>query len=238
MTSNLNHPPADSLEAFVEGILADGDRVVVESHLLGCAECRTAVEEWRGLFAALSGLPQFDPAPGFADRVMAGVELAGARSRSVGARLAGWNWDSAQAAVAAAAGRAGGTLGRIMPKTTFGWAMATAFLSLPVVLFAATMGWLVSRTYVTPESLWAWATAQAVDGMRGFGQTAVSTALQTDIAAWLVSQGAVLFDRAGVTGIGVLLAAAGITTVVSAWVLYRNLFRTPTRESNYAAYSF
>jgi hypothetical protein len=97
-----------------------------------------------------------------------------------------------------------------MPKTTFGWAMATAFLSLPVVLFAAAMGWLVSRTYVTPESLWAWTTAQAVDGMRGFGQTAVSAALQTDIAAWLVSQGAILFDRAGVTGIGVLLAAAGI----------------------------
>jgi hypothetical protein len=240
MKSNMDHPPAERLEAFVEGLLDAGDRVVVESHLLGCADCQTAVEEWRTLFAALAGLPEFEPTQGFADRVMTRVRVAPRRvpARSLGERLSGWNWSAAQAAFSGAAGRAGGALGRIMPRTTFGWAMATAFVSLPFVLGAAAMGWLVSRSYVTPESLWLFASTQAVDGMRALGGTAVSTAMQTDVAAWLVSQGSALLETAGITGVGVLAAAAGVTTVLSIWVLYRNLFRTPTRESNYASYSF
>jgi hypothetical protein len=240
MTSNMNHPPAERLEAFVEGLLEAGDRVVVESHLPGCPSCRSAVEEWRALFTALAGLPQFEPKSGFANRVMAGVRIAPrhAQAPSLGERIGGWSWESAQAAVSAAAGRAGASLGRLMPKTTFGWATATALLSLPVVAAAAALGWLVSRSYITPQSLWLFASTQAVDGMRAAGETAVSTALQTDIAAWLVSQGTMLLETAGVTGIGMLIAAAGATTVLSIWVLYRNLFRTPTRESNYVSYSF
>jgi anti-sigma factor RsiW len=236
MTNNMNHPPAERLEAFVEGLLDGGDRVVVESHLLGCPECRSAVEEWTALFTALSGLPQFEPAPGFAERVMAGVQLAGrAQARSPGRA---WDWQAAQAAVSAAAGRAGASLNRLIPQTTPGWAMAAALLSLPIVFAAAAMGWLVSRSYITPQSLWLFASNQAVAGVRSAGETAVATALQTDIAAWLVGQSATLLETAGFTGVGVLIAAAGATTVLSIWVLYRNLFRTPTRESNYVSYSF
>jgi hypothetical protein len=43
---------------------------------------------------------------------------------------------------------------------------------------------------------------------------------------------------AGVTGLGVILAGAGTMTVLSIWVLYRNLFRSPSRDSDYALYSF
>jgi anti-sigma factor RsiW len=237
MTTNMSHPPAERLEAFVEGILDGGDRVVVESHLLGCPECRSAVEEWTALFTALAGLPQFEPAPGFTERVMAGVQLAG-RAQARAARSRARYWQSAQAAISAAADRAGASLGRLIPQTTFGWAMAAAFLSLPVVFAAAAMGWLVSRSYITPQSLWLFASNQAVAGVRSAGETAVATALQTDIAAWLVGQSATLLETAGFTGVGVLIAAAGATTVLSIWVLYRNLFRTPTRESNYVSYSF
>jgi hypothetical protein len=247
MTSDMKHPPAERLEAFVEGLLDGGDRAVVESHVLGCAHCQAAVEEWRALFTALSGLPQFEPAPGFADRVMAGLELAPARRRRAApgrlrraapGRLRGWNWQSAQAALAGQAAAAAAALGRLMPKTTFGWALATAFVSLPFILGAAALGWLMSRSYITPQSLWAYLSTQAVDGMRALGETAVSTALQTDVAAWLVSQGGAVLEQAGFTGIGMIAAAAGLTTVLASWVLYRNLFRTPARESTYASYSF
>lgn len=230
MIRDMNHPAADRLEAFVEGVLDEADRVVVESHLLGCPQCQTSVEEWRALFAALAGVPLLDPSAGFADRVMARVRLAPAAGRA-------WSWQSAQRAVQVQAVRAGTALGRLMPKTTFGWAVATAFMALPVVLGGALMAWLMSRSYITPASLWAFVSTQAVDAARSVGSTAVSTAMQTELAAWLYVQGAAFLERAGFTGVGIVLAVACLTTVMSIWILYRNLFRTPTRESHYASYS-
>jgi anti-sigma factor RsiW len=233
MRNEMQHPEAERLEAFVEGTLDAGDRVVIASHLQACPDCQTALEEWKALFAALEGLPQFEPAPGFAERVMAGVKIAPAPKRA-----AGWNWHSAQTAVMAWAGSAAGSVSHYLPKTTFGWAMANAFLSLPFVLGAAAVGWLVSKSYITPESLWAFATEQAATGLRGLGEAAVATALQTDVALWLLGQSGQFLQTAGFTGVGVLLAAAGAATALSTWVIYRNLFRTPARDTTYASFSF
>jgi anti-sigma factor RsiW len=233
MISDMKHPSAERLEAFAESTLPAGDRVVIESHVLGCPDCQTSVEEWRALFVALQGLPHFDPSPGFAERVMAGVHLAPARRRA-----RGWSWQSAQAAVVAWGEETARAASRFLPRTTFGWAMATAFLSLPFVLVAAVMGWLVSKSYLTPQSLWAFASEQAAVGLRSLGETAVTTALQTNMAAWVVAQAVAFMERAGLPGVGVMLASAGLATVLSAWVLYRNLFRTPARDTNYASYSF
>jgi hypothetical protein len=233
MINEMQHPNAERLEAFVEGVLDAGEHAVVESHLMGCPGCQTAVEEWRALFAALEGLPQFEPSPGFADRVMAGVEVAPARKQAQA-----WSWQSAQAALAAWARGAGEALGGYLPKTTFGWAMATAFLSLPVVVTAAAMGWIVSRSQLTTESLLAFATEQMAGSVRSLGESAVATAIQTDVAAWLVGQAGMFIQKAGLTGVGVVLAAAGISTALSAWVLYRNLVRTPERDTSYVSYSF
>jgi anti-sigma factor RsiW len=230
MMNQMQHPPAEQLEAFVEGVLEAGDRAVVESHLVGCADCLSAVEEWQALFAALEGLPQFDPSPGFAERVMAGVRLGEAPARS-----RRWDWQSAQAAVTAWAGGAAESAGRYLPRTTFGWAMATAFLSIPFVLAAAAAGWLVSRSYLTPGSLWVFASGQASSGLRSMGEHAVTAALQTDVAAWLVANAARFMEQAGLTGLGLLLASASAATVLSAWVLYRNLVRTPSRSTSYAS---
>jgi hypothetical protein len=229
--SNTNHPTADRLEAFAEGLLEPGDLAVLESHVLGCAACQSAVEEWRALFAALEGLPQFEPAADFADRVMLKVRVAPQASRlnSLG-RI--------QRTLQQQLGRAGAALDRIMPKTTFGWAMATAFLALPFALGAVLVAWLMSRTYITPTSLWAFVTERGMEVARSFGDTAVATAMQTELAGWLIDQGAVFLAQAGVTGLGVVLAMAAVATMLSIWVLYRYLFRTPTRESHYASYSF
>jgi hypothetical protein len=231
MKSEMNHPAADRLEAFVEGGLEVADRAVLESHLLGCPECQAAVEEWRALFAILAGLPQFEPTVGFSDRVMARVRIAPRTVRR-------WHLRPAQAALRTQAARAGATLERLLPKTTFGWATATAFIALPFVVGAVLLAWLLSRTYITPGALWAFASTQVVEGARSLGSAAVSAALQTEVAGWLVTQAALLLSRAGTTGIGMLVAAAGVMTALSIWVLYRNLFRTPTRESHYASYSF
>jgi anti-sigma factor RsiW len=235
MTNEMQHPAADRLEAFVEGSLAAGDRAVIESHLPGCHHCQVAVDEWRALFAALAGLPQFDPRPGFADRVMASVQVAPLRPHTA---AAAWSWQSAQAAVAARAGIAGRTAGRLLPRTTFGWAVATVFLSLPFLLGAAAMSWLATRSYLTVQSLLAFATEQAVYGIRALGETAVTGLLRTDVATWIIAQAGHFLHTAGLTGVGMLLAAAGAATVTSAWVLYRYLFRPPARDASYVSWSF
>jgi hypothetical protein len=230
MIRDMNHPAAERLEAFAEGVLDDSDRVVVESHLLGCPDCETRVEEWRALFAALTDLPQFEPNVGFADRVMARVQVARAARRR-------WSWHTVQTALQVQAVEAGAAISRLMPRTTFGWAVATTFMALPFVVGGAVLAWLMSRSYITPASLWAFVSTQAVDGARSMGATAVSTAMQTELASWLYGYSAAFLARAGVTGVGVVFAVACLTTVLSTWVLYRNLFRTPTRETHYATNS-
>jgi anti-sigma factor RsiW len=229
---DTQHPTAERLEAFVECALERADRVIVESHLVGCPRCHAAVEEWKALFAALSSLPQFDPSIGFADRVMAGVRVHAA---------AGWQsaWESSwRSAWQQHAARAGTMLDRITPKTSFGWGLAAALLALPILLGGGVVAWLVSQSYLTPETLWAWSSETLVQGLQGVGTTAIGAVLQTELATWLLALGAEFVSTAGMTGIGLVMAMAGAATMLSIWVLYRNLFRTPTRESHYVTYSF
>jgi anti-sigma factor RsiW len=219
------HPEAEQLEAYAEGTLDGGDQAVVESHVVGCVDCQGAVEEWRALFAALEGLPQLAPSAGFPERVMARVQVA---SR---ARL--WR---AQALAQVRAATTG--LGRWMPQTTRGWAFATAMLGLPAILGSALVAWLLSRDYVSAQALWI-AGRNAVDqGAQRLGESVVQSLLQTDVVAWLVANTGEFLATAGMRGVGTLVAVAGVTTMLSIYVLYRNLFRTPTRESHYVTYSF
>jgi hypothetical protein len=229
--SDMYHPTADRLEAFAEGGLDRGEHVVIESHLLGCAQCQAQVDEWHALFAALEGLQQFEPAPDFADRVMAGVRLAPrtAWRTSVASTR---SWAGGQLGAAAAA------VERVLPKSTFGWSLATALLALPLVLGVALVVWLADQAYATPSAIWAYVSNSAVDAIRAFGANALVAAMQTDVVAWLVMQGGELLETAGARGVGALLAMASAATMLSIWVLYRNLFRTPTRETNYVTYSF
>lgn len=229
--SDRYHPTEDRLEAFVEGLLDPGERVVVESHVVGCPRCEAQVDEWRALFAALSGLPQFEPAPGFAERVMSGVRVAPkANRRRTWQRARGWAAGQASAVGTAVAG--------VLPKSTFGWAVATAFLALPILVGGAFMAWLLSRSYLTPETLWAYVSSRAVEGVQSLGTTALTAALQTDVIAWLVMRGGELLESAGAAGVGAVLATVSAATMLSIWVLYRNLIRTPTRETNYVTFSF
>lgn len=226
--TETQHPTAERLQAFVEGTLHAGDRSIVESHLFGCPHCHGAADEWRALFAALSALPPLEPSLGFADRVMAGVRLS---------PRAGWQsaWHRTWQQQAA---RAGALAARVAPKSTFGWGLAAAMLALPLVVGASAMAWLLSRSYMTPQSLWLWTRDTAAEGLQNALTTFVATLMQTDVAAWIVARSGELVSTAGITGVGALAAAAGLMTLLSVWILYRNLIRTPRRGSHYVTYSF
>jgi predicted anti-sigma-YlaC factor YlaD len=71
MTWPIKHLTADDLDAFHSASL----NVEARQHLEECAECRSLALADRALLGALERLPVFEPKAGFADRVMARVQL-------------------------------------------------------------------------------------------------------------------------------------------------------------------
>ena len=213
------HPNTEKLQSFVEGTLDDGDRVVLHSHLLSCASCQSEVEEWRSLFSVLATLPQFSPSVDFANNVMALVQLPDPWYVRVMVRV-------------------GDQLQSYAPKTTRGWALATAFLGFPTLIFGLLTAWLLSKPYMTPSNVIAFVLTRAEQMLNSTAQDALASILQTDVALFLVRQVDAL-SNAGVGAAGALLAGVAVTTAASAYILYQNLFRADAhRNQRYVSYSF
>ncbi len=70
-----SHVPGEVLQDFLEGSLAARRVERIEAHLARCASCTAEADAWLGLMRRLDGLSAFQPTDGFADRVLAGVEV-------------------------------------------------------------------------------------------------------------------------------------------------------------------
>ena len=209
------HPTPDRLEALAEGSLSEGDRAVIESHLLGCARCQSEVEEWQALFAVLAELPTFSPAAGFAERVMSQVQLHKP-------------WYA----------RAASAIARVLPKSTRGWALVGGILSLPGVAIFALVGWLLAQPPVNRMALLVSLQEQALALGASALRSAGSFVLTNEATLWLANGVQALISPTA-TQLGAGLAAFAVITIISGWVLYRNLLvQTPIRESRYVSYSF
>lgn len=209
------HPKDERLEAYSDGSLAGEERASVESHVRQCSRCRVEVEDWHSLFSALAALPVLAPAPGFANRVMAHVSVRAAWQ----ARTAGW-------------------LGRCVPRTTGGWVVAVALLGIPAIVAGTFIAWLLSRSYLTGYRLWVFATDQFATGTNEVASSILSRLMSTDIAVWVVTSVTSFLESAGLRGMSALAGGLACLIVVSIWVLYRNLFRTPNRGSTYVSFTF
>ena len=214
VSETLNHPDHDRLQAFVEEDLESADAAAVASHVGGCARCRTEVEELQSLFGMLSSLAYHAPAAGFTDRVMARVRV----------RRPWHAWASEWAA-------------RLTPRTTRGWALASAMVALPAVAVTTLVWWLVSRPGVTAQGLWVMSTDVAGRGL-SIGWAWLWSHLTTStLAAW-VGAAAELASSAGRGGIGLGVVMFATLTAASIWILYQNLFRTESRRTDYASFVF
>jgi AcrR family transcriptional regulator len=211
----MQHPTDDRFEAYVEGRLEEPARVDLERHVVACTRCQGHLEEWRAVFAALRALPRLAPSPRFTEAVMARVRIARPWHAAALARVEAW-----------------------MPRSTRDWAAAVVLLALPVLLGGGIVAWLVSRSYVTASGLWAFATEVFAAGANRLASQTSSAVLQSSAVTRLVSTAETFYANAGVQGIGLLATAALLSTTLSIWVLYRNLYRTPERETNHASYCF
>ena len=219
MSDSILHPNTQRLQSFVEGILDDAERAIVESHIVECASCQTEVEEWRSLFSVIASMPQFSPSIHFANNVMASVVLPDP-------------W------YVRALAKAGDRLQVITPKTTRGWAFASAFLALPFGLFALIATWVLSKPYLTPSNVFAFALDRGGEMISSIAKSIAAQVLQTDLALFAARQLQALID-AGAGTAGALLAAVAVATAASAYILYQNLFRANAhRNQRYASYSF
>ena len=219
MSERLNHPTTERLQAFVEETLDGAERAVVESHLTTCGECHTEVDELRLLFQALGSLPELDPAPGFADRVMRHVRVPRPASAWAGATAAVEGW-----------------LERIAPKSTRGWAAASAVFALPVIGATVLMAWLLSQPGVSAQGLWTFLAALAGDAATGTGQWVWAQLSSSVLAVW-ATRAAEYLGTVGRGEMGLAVVMFTTLTAGSIYVLYQNLFRTrQPRRIEHASY--
>lgn len=218
MTENLEHPAAERLEAFVEETLDAGERASLDAHLAACAACRAEVSEMRSLFAALASLPEMEPSPGFANRVMARVRVR-------------------QPALSRASAWAGSWVERLAPKTTRGWAAASAVFSLPVLGASLLVLWLMAQPGVSAQGLWTVTSGLAASAASSAWQWSWIRIANSGLAATAVElfQLVASVGRGGI-GLGVVMFAT--LTAGSVYVLYQNLFRTTPRRNEHASYVF
>ena len=219
MSDSILHPSSLMLQNFAEATLGEADRAVLESHVMDCPACQTEIEEWRSLFSMLSTLPQFEPSIHFADNIMHHVQLPDP-------------WYVRGLVFV------GDRLHKVAPKTTRGWAFASAMLAVPFVTFAVLATWLLSKSYITPSNVLAFMWHQAEEFVSGAAQVAFASILQTDIALF-AARGLNAISTAGVGTAGALFAGVAVATAASAYVLYQNLFRADAhRNQRYVTYSF
>jgi hypothetical protein len=110
-------------------------------------------------------------------------------------------------------------------------------VSVPVLFIGGFAAWLLSRSYVTAHGLWVFATDRFAESANQLAGGVASSALQSDVAAWIVTALTRLFDSAGTRGVGAIALAGGLTVLLSAWILYRYLFRSPMRETTNATHT-
>jgi anti-sigma factor RsiW len=214
--SELNiHPEAEQLEAYIERMLDDGQRAVMESHLVGCERCRSELDDWLALFAALTSLPPIEPSADFADRVMAGVRLA----PSPGSVRA---------------------LARWAPRTTTGWSLVAAFLALPVVGLAAITAWVLAQPWasvLTAEAVLVYGASRLASVGTWVAAQARALVLGTGAFATAAEALARFVTTTGARGLGLAAAGFCFAALVSTWVLYHYLLRNSSRETRYAPYT-
>lgn len=70
-----SHVAGEVLQDFLEGSLAARRGERIEAHLARCASCTSEADAWLGILRRLDGLGSFEPSEGFADRVLARVEV-------------------------------------------------------------------------------------------------------------------------------------------------------------------
>lgn len=213
------HPGADRLQDYAEGILALPLAARVEAHLGDCPRCRVSVAAFREVVGALESLPRLEPSPGFAERVMAALPAGQAGTLGAAAPR------PARSAAASAWGWLAAAARKLVPSTRRGWSVAAVAASLPVALVTAAVGYLMTHPLLTPGHLVSFALWRTADRWAAL-QATVSGWLMESVAAFrAASLVEAVLGSPGVVAGGAVVFCLG--TLASLWVLWRFLLSSP-----------
>jgi anti-sigma factor RsiW len=201
------HPADWTLELLAEGALAPEEQAPVSAHVEACVRCAAEVDAYRTLFTAMSEMPQFSPAPGFMDAVMAQVTIAKP------ATLPQW-------------------MIRLMPSSWQGWVVLLGLCMAPAAPMIAAVWWIATHPDWSFASLWAAGTTVAQEAGWWLLVNVLGTATESRLAGW---SRFLMEELVGmpleILVIAVLVGAVGVP--LSVWTLYRTL-RAPSRGNVYA----
>jgi hypothetical protein len=237
------HPPDEDLQDLAEGALPDRVAARVRRHVDGCASCAGELASWQALLGrldglehlapgeefarevmatwrleqALDGLGHLEPGEGFAARVMAGVQIP----EPAPAPAASHVRDRLLAAARS-----------LVPQTRRAWAALSGVAVTPVVTVGLVVWAVFSSPAVTPGALLAFLGWKAADLAAAGWAAASGFALESAGGFLLWETLASLVGAPGTVAAAGLAVAAG--TLVSLWVLYRNLIATHAVDGRYA----
>lgn len=76
----MNHKPFEDMIFTSDGV-KDSDRVILQSHIATCEDCRLLSHAWEHVSMDLHSSPQAEPAPGFTNRWLQRLEANFARQQ-------------------------------------------------------------------------------------------------------------------------------------------------------------
>ena len=213
------HVSVQGIQDLLENQLARGTRLRVEAHLGSCTDCESLVREWATLFSRIEEIPRLEPSRGFAERVMAEVQVVAIAEVS---RTPKTGWLER----ALGAGRA------LLPSSPKGWAVAGALFAAPSVGLIAAVAAVVAHPLLSLRELvlfLSWR-ASELGGLAWAWSLDVLTA--TPGVYQMMEALRALTETPGLAAAGVL--ALWATTMTAAWVLYRYIV-APTLSTGHHA---
>jgi len=202
------HLTESALEQLAEGTLPEGAAAQANEHLERCARCRSELEVFRVLMAALSDLPRFAPSVTFADSVMSRVRIAPAPD-PIYARFIRW-----------------------LPKTGRGWTMLLAATLTPALPIIALVAWVLTQPLVSAGGLLHWGSGQVMETSR----LVLGYLMEWGAGVGLLTGMQGLYTSVATLPLGSVAAVVGVLSVaipLSAWSLVR-LIRPPMTNVTYA----
>lgn len=180
MTYDPLHLPPWTIEELAEDTLSAAERAEALRHVRACSRCAADLDVSRAMIETLGALPVLAPSPGFADAVMARVEIAPARAR------------------------------RWLPKTRAGWMGMGAALLVPIAPLVAMLTWLFGYPGVGVASLWDVARRWVVDAAWSGVVRTTEAVVRSPAFEWMVTRGNELVGGSQGLSVAAILFAIAI----------------------------